>query len=141
MTSAYSENKLRLLRTPYPDQNENLPAYLLRLTDVNGYERSSWITGLIDKTRGDAEKRISGNNLYSVQTQLMPGIARITGIPMPLLEPLLDYPDKTGNGSGYRINDVWLASSYLSRLRVRICPKCIQESGIISSRLLKNSIC
>ncbi len=33
----------RLLLTPKPLEDESLAGYILRITDYNGYENSSWI--------------------------------------------------------------------------------------------------
>lgn len=126
---------MRLLRSPYPCDLENMPAYILSLSEANGYDRPSWITGLLNERRDGDGNSLSSSDLYLRQSAFVPGIEAITGVPRSLLESITDYADKEVKSSRpvkYRIFSTWIDSQYLNFAHFKICSKCISETGIIN---------
>lgn len=126
---------MRLLITRHPHRDENMPAYVLGLAEANGYDRPSWITGLLDKYMTGQNGHLSRSDLYLKQVTLVPGIAKITGIPKDVLESAADrggIVQKSNRPTQYCICGKWIGSQYLNFNNIKVCPKCINEDGAIN---------
>jgi hypothetical protein len=119
-SSEMSEGML-LVRHPAPNLNESLFGYLLRLSEVNGYQN---ITPMMNLA-GIKERGIRKLGME------VTAIASIAHRPVEELEAIAHYdPTKSyARIAGHRV-----LRAHLRRLRPAICPECVEEKGYIEAQ-------
>ncbi|HWS99692.1 MAG TPA: TniQ family protein [Pyrinomonadaceae bacterium] len=118
---------MRLLRTGSPKSDESFIGYLLRLTEMNGYQTLSWmlqITGI----RNYVQSKLSF--AFDESLDLSP-LARLSGTDKPALSSLQYLPvNKPRRKMGEYSVFGSPVSQYMIRLRYpKVCPACLGEAG------------
>lgn len=111
----------RLLRTPEPFKDESLMGYVLRLTDENGYEATSWIFDL-------AGLKIIGNSWYTLYSPDfdLAALQRVLGLTRIEYDAL-----RYVNGSSWRsvaFSDQSPSAEFIRFSGPRVCPACLREA-------------
>ncbi len=117
---------LRLLRTPRPMPDENFLGYVLRISDVNGYENPQWFI------RKVVQKGLF-TNYFKESIDLSP-LAAFFGVSVDVLKALMYQPVSRGE-SRSEIRLIACGGVMMRRLlrlaHPKICPACIRETGYI----------
>lgn len=112
-----SEHILLLTATPHRD--ENLPGYILRLSEKNGYQSPLWITEKIqDAAYKSFRSVLFGNVDWS-------RLSSLTGVPINTLINSAYLPI-----TGSEVKNVFNSRPiprYLLKDRPKICPECLKE--------------
>lgn len=111
----------RLLRTPEPFEDESLMGYVLRLTDENGYDATSWIFNL-------AGLKISANSWYVLYRSACDTAAlrRVLGL-TPTEYDALMYVNGTSQSSVI-FSDQSPPAEFIRFSAPRVCPTCLREA-------------
>lgn len=130
MTSSHiaisSDKATRLILVTPPDPRENLQGYILRLSEINCYERPSWIYSLFD--RGLPKAGFAGIR------QCMKELPKLTGFAARQFEEIA-Y-GTTGASNYYDVSvggrfDV--PAALLDIKHPKVCPECVEEIGVVRS--------
>jgi hypothetical protein len=117
---------LKLLRTPRPMPDENFLGYVLRISEINGYENPQW---LISKV---VQKKFF-SNYFKKSIDLSP-LATFFGVSVNALKALMYQPGSRG-GSTSKVKLISCGGVMMRCLlrlaHSKICPACIRETGYI----------
>ena len=119
----------RVLVTAKPLPEENIIAFLLRLTELNGYDKLAWILSLAESSVG----LYSSSPLFFDRGQDLSMLMKLTGISEAQLRSL-QYPiaETSRQTSGYRFFGHAISRTSLCVRRPKVCPACLSQSGFIS---------
>lgn len=118
---------MRLLRTGQPEPDESFVGYLLRLTEMNGYQTLSWILQ-ITGIRSYLQSKLSF--AFDDSLDLTP-LAHLSGIDKTSLASLLYHSvnDPRRKMGEYSVFGSAVAQ-YMIRLQYpKVCPTCLSEAG------------
>jgi len=114
----------RLLVTARPKTDESFTSYILRLTEMNGYEKPSWILRLAGAETVWVNKSCSfvfGRSLNWAQ------LSAVTGMDVETLSKLV-YPSAGAPNSAMAFG--YAIPQYLIRpFKPKVCPQCLVEFG------------
>ena len=121
----------KLLKRNKPKIDESLLGYIVRLTELNGYDTPSWILSLCGTDYMQLQWKFSF--IFS-RSKLLERLAQITVNTLSNLLPLLYLPERTAKRSGSNPNEYNFYGALLNRSVIRphcpkICPKCLLEFG------------
>lgn len=118
---------IKLLRTTRPKSDESLFGYIIRLTELNGYETPAWI--LKTARLNDQQLSQTGALLYKSHKNLK-FLARVVKANLSELEPLTCPPaGALGSTPLYLFLGVPLPKFVIRSDRPLICPKCLLDTG------------
>lgn len=121
---------MKLLVRPKPEKGESFIGYVVRLTELNGYDTPSWILSLCGIDYMELQWKFTF--VFSLSDKLR-NLAELTENPITNLTSLLYLP--TGSRERYGIEDEYnFNGAFLNRSIIRphcpkICPKCLKESA------------
>jgi len=121
---------VKLLVRPKPEKGESFIGYVVRLTELNGYDTPSWILSLCGIDYMELQWKFTF--VFSLSDKLR-NLAELTENPITNLTSLLYLP--TGSRERYGIEDEYnFNGAFLNRSIIRphcpkICPKCLKESA------------
>ena len=111
---------MRLLRTPEPFEDESLMGYVLRLTDENGYDTTSWIFNL------------AGLNITADSWSVLyrpafdpTALRRVLGLTRAEYSAL-GYRNVT-TGQSMPFSDRYLSAEFIRFSAPKVCPECLRE--------------
>ena len=121
---------MKLLVRPKPEEGESFIGYIVRLTELNGYETPSWILSLSDIDYMELQWNFTF--MFS-QPERLKNFAELTDNELCNLIPLLYLPDESSAESGiereYNFYGAFLNRSIIRPHCPKVCPKCLKESG------------
>lgn len=124
--NAHMAESLRLLRTPRPMPDENFLGYVLRISEINGYENPQWLTSTI------VQKKLF-TNYFKKSLDLSP-LATFFGVSVKALKAMM-YQSASRRGSTSKVKLISCGGVMMRRLlrlaHPKICPACIRETGYI----------
>lgn len=135
---AFTNNLLRLLKTPPPQADESLMGYILRLTEENAYLSPSWIFDLaglkVDVRKG------GWSTLYREDFDSL-ALRKITGLERSEFEGLRYHLMAYDKAATFRTKQVPVSS--IKRNSPKVCPACLREANYYRSvwDLLPFTIC
>lgn len=111
-----------LIITPKPISGESLLGFVLRTTEVNGYDKSSDIL------------RYAGCTEKEIRTVKLPlsKLSGLYGCKVNSLKKLAFTLDNKKYGKSYSLYGHELFSSHVRILSPNVCPECVKELGYIS---------
>jgi predicted site-specific integrase-resolvase len=119
-----------LVRTSSPNVDESFIGYLLRLTEVNRYERLSWILRL-----AEIENPSPAGFSFALSDSLnTTPLARLTGVDESRLAALLYVPVITSTErrrGDYSVFGSQVPHNLIRLKSPKICPACLKESNYI----------
>jgi hypothetical protein len=121
---------MRLLLRPKPDKGESFIGYLVRLTELNGYDTPSWILSLsgIDYM----ELQWTFAFIFS-KSKGLEKLAHLTNNALSDLNPLLYLPADSSQGytteHEYNFYGALLNRSIIRPHCPKICPECLLQFG------------
>lgn len=121
---------MKLLVRPMPEEGESFIGYIVRLTELNGYNTPSWILSLGDIDYMELQWNFTF--VFSHPDKLKK-FAEITGNQVSGLTSLLYLPADSRERLGFE-GEYDFYGAYLNRSIIRphcpkVCPKCLKESG------------
>jgi|GEM_PF-5174543 len=121
-----------LVRRPAPKPTESLAGYLLRLSQVNGYESYRYVL-----KRGGIEGRVTNPRTIDLEV-----LGRLTNRRASELKRI-SYFDRQGGGSGglWQVLGHPIREQELDFAHTKICPLCIAEKGIIEAYFDLKIVC
>ncbi len=115
----------RLLVAGPPNSDESFIGYIVRITEWNKYDRVSWILSRI----GFGNSANYGCPLvFNKSTDLSP-LAKLTGVSVSRLKPLLYPPAVPETGSRQLIFGLPVSRYMIQVKRTKLCPDCLRESN------------
>lgn len=106
--------------------DENFLGYVLRISEINGYENPHWLISTI------TQKRLF-TNFFKKSIDLSP-LAASFGVSVNALKAMMYQPDSR-NGNNSKIKLISFSGVMMGRLlrlaHPKICPVCIRETGHI----------
>lgn len=121
---------MNLLVRPKPEEGESFIGYIVRLTELNGYDTPSWILSLSDIDYMELQWNFTF--MFSRPDRLEE-FAEITGNQVSDLTSLLYLPasskDRVGIEGEYNFYGAFLNRSIIRPHCPKVCPKCLKESG------------
>src|SRR5712692_8365890 len=125
---------MRLLLRPKPDKGESFIGYLVRLTELNGYETPSWILSLSGIDYMELQWKFTF--IFSHSDRLKK-LAELTENTLPALLSLLYSPSSETKRRGiedeYNFYGAFLNRSIVRPHCPKVCPACLNESGYARS--------
>lgn len=119
----------RLLVIAEPLREENIIAYLLRLTELNAYDKLAWILSMADLSI-DLH---AGIPLFYSRGQDLSKLVRLSGISEARLRLLQYRPVETNRQTtGCLFFEQEITSTRLCLRRPKVCPACLRQFGFIS---------
>lgn len=121
-----ANNSVQLLRTSRPKADENLMGYLLRLADLNGYERLHWILRLAGFRSHFLHKNCP---IPFVSEESLHRLAFVTRSNVKELVALT-YSSPRRGGLGLRLFNGSPIHQFVLRTKTpRLCPECFHDSA------------
>lgn len=121
---------MRLLITLNPEKEESFIGYIVRLTEVNGYETPSWIFSLSGIDYMELQWKFTFVFRRSKKLEIL---AQLTGSSLDDLVSLLYLPAKSQvpheENHDYDFFGALLNRSIIRPHYPKVCPKCLAESG------------
>jgi len=121
---------MKLLLRPKPEEGESFIGYIVRLTELNGYDTPSWILSLSDIDYMELQWNFTF--MFS-QAERLKKFAEITDNKLRNLFPVLYLPDESSARFGiegeYNFYGAFLNRSIIRPHCPKVCPKCLKESG------------
>src|SRR6266550_2072973 len=121
---------MKLLARPKPEKGESFIGYLVRLTELNGYDTPSWILSLSEIDYMELQWTFS---FVFGKTNGLDKLAHLTNNTFDELNALVYSPAifSQGNNAQHEFN---FYGAYLNRSIIRphhpkICPRCLAEFG------------
>ncbi|MEZ8186603.1 TniQ family protein [Shewanella sp. 5S214] len=115
-----------LLIRPFPNEFEGLPQYLLRVSTANGYQNIMQMLKLLDEQITNGQ--VPNKRLYYGDLDLEK-LANLLNLPIGKLTHIAFQ--KTSN-TRFKFHDQRFQMKTISFNRVKFCPTCYEESGILS---------
>lgn len=111
---------VRLLRTPEPFEDESLMGYVLRLTDENGYDATSWILNL-------AGLNITADGWSVLYRPAFDPTAlrRVLGLTRAEYSALRYWNVTTGQSMPF--SNRYLSAEFIRFSAPKVCPECLRE--------------
>ncbi|MDT5061706.1 MAG: hypothetical protein QOH63_2165 [Acidobacteriota bacterium] len=136
MSKAVTDVQARLLRRGAPKPDENLLGYIVRLTELNGYETPSWITmlGHVGQ-RGSRWKQVGETGLSNCALTFYgaayyDGLAQLTGSTTEIIQRAAypaAPPARRGTARYWTFGEP--VSRTLISFKPKICPGCLAEEN------------
>lgn len=121
---------MRLLLRPKPDKGESFIGYLVRLTELNGYDTPSWILSLSDIDYMELQWTFS---FLFDSSERLEKLAQLTDNELSNLTTLSYSPPDASQWEmsehEYNFYGAFLNRSIIRPHCPMICPKCLRESG------------
>lgn len=121
---------MKLLVRPKPEKGESFIGYLVRLTEINGYDTPSWILSLADIDYMELQWTFS---FVFGETNRLDKLAHLTSNTLDDLKSLVYSPANSSQGktTGHEFNfyGASLNRSIIRPHHPKICPKCLAEFG------------
>jgi hypothetical protein len=120
-------NRLLVVVDPLPE--ENIIGFLIRLTELNDYDKLAWILGLSKLSVG----LYSGIALFFNRGQDLSRLVKLTDISEAELRSLqYSLVETARQTTGYRFFGRTLSWTRLGLRRPRVCPQCLRQFGFVS---------
>ena len=118
---------IKLLRRDSPRPDESLMGYILRLTELNGYETPSWIM----KSAGlDYSQLRQTCSLLFQPPENLCQLAEVAGITVPELAPLMySHVSSPGATPLFSFCGAPVPKYVLRPARPKVCPHCLSATG------------
>jgi TniQ len=121
---------VKLLVTPKPEKGESFIGYLVRLTELNGYDTPSWILSLADIDYMELQWTFS---FAFGKTKGLKKLADLSNNTLEYLNTLVYFPANFPQGNTTE-HDFDFYGATLNRSIIRphhpkICPKCLADFG------------
>lgn len=120
---------MKLLMRPKPEKGESFIGYLVRLTELNGYDTPSWLLSLAGIDYMELQWTFS---FVFGKTKRLERLARLTNNTLNDLNALVYSPANSSQGNTEYDYDFYGAPLNRSIIRPhhpKICPKCLAEFG------------
>jgi hypothetical protein len=120
---------MKLLMRPKPDKGESFIGYLVRLTELNGYDTPSWILWLADIDYMELQWTFS---FVLGKSAGLEKLANLTDNAISDLNRLVYPPSNFSQGKSeheYNFYGTSLNRSIIRPHQPKICPKCLAEFG------------
>ena len=115
---------------PKPEKGESFIGYLVRLTEMNGYDTPSWILSLADIDYMELQWTFS---FVFGKSKGLEELAQITNNTPDDLNGLVYFPSSSSQGNisehEYEFYGAFLNRSIIRPHQPKICPKCLAEFG------------
>jgi hypothetical protein len=120
-------NRLLVVAEPLPE--ENIIAFLLRLTELNDYDKLAWILSLAETSVG----LYSGIALFFSKAQDLSKLVKLTDIDEAKLRSLqYSLIETARQTTGYQFFGRPISWTMLCLRRPRVCPQCLRQFGFVS---------
>lgn len=120
---------MKLLVRPKPEKGESFIGYVVRLTELNGYDTPSWILSLCGIDYMELQWKFTF--VFSLSDKLR-NLAELTENPITNLTSLLYLPatsrERYGIEDDYNFNGAFLNRSIIRPHCPKICPGCLKGS-------------
>jgi TniQ protein len=121
---------MKLLMRPKPEKGESFIGYLVRLTELNGYDTPSWILSLANIDYMELQWNFS---FVFGKSKGLEKFAQITNNTLEDLNGLVYFPANSSQGNTneheYDFYGASLNRSIIRPHQPKICPKCLVEFG------------
>jgi TniQ len=121
---------MKLLMRPKPEKGESFIGYLVRLTELNGYDTPSWILSLAGIDYMELQWNFS---FVFGKSKRLEKLAQITNNTPDDLNSLVYFPANSSqaniNEHEYDFYGVSLNRSIIRPHQPKICPRCLAEFG------------
>jgi len=121
---------MKLLVKPKPEKGESFIGYLVRLTELNGYDTPSWILSLAGIDYMELQWTFS---FVFGKTEGLKKLAHLTDNTLDDLNALVYFPANSSQGKNneheYDFYGASLNRSIIRPHHPKICPKCLAEFG------------
>jgi len=121
---------VKLLVRPKPQKGESFIGYLVRLTELNGYDTPSWILSLAGIDYMELQWTFS---FVFGKTEGLDKLAHLTDNTLDDLNALVYFPAKSSQGNTteheFDFNGASLNRSIIRPHHPKICPECLAECG------------